>query len=184
MDIRTLCLGVLTAGESSGYEIKKALQEEFGLFMEVSHSSIYPALGELLQEGLVSCTEVRQEGKPDKKVYRLTEPGRQAFIEGLVRSPARHRLRSEFLTVLVFSQFLPPQRLRQILDERTEEFRQHRRQAMECLHDPSAALPAGARFAAGLGDVALKAIIDYIETNRGWLEEAAGTELQSHEETR
>lgn len=184
MDTRTLCLGVLADGEASGYEIKKSLQEEFGLLMDVSHSSIYPALNDLLQEGLVSCLEVRQEGKPDKKIYRLTDAGERALAEGLARSPARHKLRSEFLSVLIFVEYLPPERLRQILDERHEEFRQQLGLAAPYLDDRSEEVSVGVRFVSGLGSAVLRAVIDYIDTNRGWLERAAGSKLPAEEETR
>lgn len=173
MDIRTLCLGILTAGKASGYEIKKTLEENFGYFMDVSHGSIYPALAALLDEGLVSVQEVKQEGKPDKKVYALTEAGKQAFVDGLTRSPARHRLRSEFLTVLVFAHFLPPQRLTEVLDERLREFQELRQLAANCGQHCEQPLPPGVKFAAGLGEVTSKAAADYIAANRGWLEAAA-----------
>lgn len=184
MDTRTLCLGVLAGGEASGYEIKKALQEEFGLLMEVSHSSIYPALNELLHEGMVSCLEVRQEGKPDKKIYRLTDAGERALAEGLARSPARHKLRSEFLSVLMFAEFLPADRLRKILDERQDEFRHQLGLAAPYLGDTSEDASIGVRFVSGLGDAVLRAVIDYIDTNRGWLEAAAGSKLPSKGESR
>jgi PadR family transcriptional regulator AphA len=173
MDIRTLCLGVLTTDEASGYEIKKTLEENFGYFMDVSHGSIYPALAALLDEGLVSVQEVKQEGKPDKKVYALTDSGRAAFVEGLARSPARHRLRSEFLTVLVFANFLPAQRLREVLDARTSEFEQMHKLATDCGAGCSQPLPPGVRFAAGFGAAVTRAAADYIAANRDWLEASA-----------
>ena len=43
MNVRTLCLGVLSAGEASGYEIKKEIEEGlFSHFIEASYGSIYP----------------------------------------------------------------------------------------------------------------------------------------------
>lgn len=169
MDTRTLCLGVLTQGPASGYEIKKAIEEHFGYFLEVSHSSIYPALAELLKEGMVSCEEVQQAGKPDKKVYGLTDAGRKAFVDGLVRSPGRHRIRSEFLILLFFAEYLPPARLVALLNERVSEFDQLLSHAENCCQGEGG-LSAGTRFAAGLGHAALSAAAAYIRDNRGWLE--------------
>ncbi|MCZ6511637.1 MAG: PadR family transcriptional regulator, partial [Alphaproteobacteria bacterium] len=49
MDTKTLCLGVLTHGDASGYEIKKALEDgPFGHIQEIGFGSIYPALAKLL----------------------------------------------------------------------------------------------------------------------------------------
>ena len=42
MDVRTLCLGVLSMGSASGYEIKKRLENGFGHFYDASFGSIYP----------------------------------------------------------------------------------------------------------------------------------------------
>ena len=182
MDIRTLCLGILTAGEASGYEIKKTLEEHFSFFMDVSHGSIYPALATLLDEGALSVREVKQEGKPDKKVYALTDTGRAIFAEGLARSPARHRVRSEFLAVLVFAQYLPPARLSEILDQRAADFHELHRIASDsqgmCGQQP---MPPGVRFATGLGEAITRAAIEYIAANRNWLEEAVRQNSPSSE---
>jgi len=168
MDTRTLCLGLLTRGEASGYEIKQAVEQEFGHFLAISHSAIYPALAELNRDGLVTYTTVPQAQRPAKKVYRLTDSGQQAFRDGLAQSPGRHRVRSEFIALLVFGDYLPAQRLHELLDERCAEFSELLRL---CREDCSEA-PASARFAAGLGEAMLAAGLSYMEANRGWLEAA------------
>lgn len=173
MDTRTLCLGILTKGPATGYEIKKAVEEHFGYFLDVSHSSIYPALADMREQGLVECEAVRQEGKPDKKVYHLTGPGREALVEGLSRSPGRHRVRSEFVGLLIFSEFLPAGRIRELIDERLAEWRGMRALA-DCPPDALGSDNPGVRFSAGLCDAILAAGIDYLERNRGWLEAAVG----------
>ena len=61
MDIRTLCLGVLSFGAASGYEIKKRVERSFGSFFDASFGSIYPALNGLTRDGFVSCTAEVQE---------------------------------------------------------------------------------------------------------------------------
>ena len=68
MNVRTLCLGVLSAGEASGYQIKKEIEEGlFSHFIDASYGSIYPALTQLAGEGLVTVRAEEQSGKPDKK---------------------------------------------------------------------------------------------------------------------
>ena len=76
MNVRTLCLGILTTGEASGYEIKKEIEEGlFSHFIDASYGSIYPALTQLAGEGLVTVRAEEQSGKPDKKVYAITPKG-------------------------------------------------------------------------------------------------------------
>jgi DNA-binding PadR family transcriptional regulator len=88
MDAKTLCLGVLAKGDASGYEIKKAFEEgPFAHIHPTSFGSIYPALAKLTDEGLVSCTELAQDKRPDKKVYAMTESGRRALVTELGPRP-------------------------------------------------------------------------------------------------
>lgn len=109
MDAKTLCLGVLALGEASGYEIRKQFEEgPFAYFHETSFGSIYPALTSLAEQGLVVGRVVEQSGKPDKKVYSITEAGRAAFRAALHRPPAFDRIRSESLYMLFFAEWLDP----------------------------------------------------------------------------
>ena len=55
MDVKTLCLGVLSRGAASGYEIKKQCEEgPFAHFYAAGFGSIYPALNSLLNDRLIS----------------------------------------------------------------------------------------------------------------------------------
>ena len=68
MDIKTLCLGVLSRCDATGYEIKKAFEEgPFGHIHAASFGAIYPALGALSDAGMVLGTEMAQEKRPDRR---------------------------------------------------------------------------------------------------------------------
>ena len=118
MDVKSLCLGVLSLGDMSGYEIKKHFELAFSHFFTAGYGSIYPALATLTQQGLVECTSVPQEKRPDKKVYRATEAGRAALLECLTSSAPSHKIRSAFFVLLYFANLLPPGRLDDVLDQR------------------------------------------------------------------
>jgi len=79
MDVKTVCLGMLTDGAASGYDLKKQFESSFAHFFAAGYGSIYPALSSLADKGLVSCEQVPQEGKPDRKVYEITDDGK-AFL--------------------------------------------------------------------------------------------------------
>src|SRR3546814_13530763 len=82
MDAKTLCLGVLSRGAASGYEIKKAFEEgPFSHFHQASFGSIYPALNALSADGLVAGRAQAQQKRPAKKIYSLTPKGRNARLE-------------------------------------------------------------------------------------------------------
>jgi PadR family transcriptional regulator AphA len=124
LDTRTLCLAVLSMGAASGYEIRKRVEEVFSRFIDVAPSGIYAALKLLDREGLVSATVVPQEGRPNKTVYTLLDTGREALAASLRASEGRHRIRSEMVTLLMFADLLPPEKLRDVLAHRMVELEQ------------------------------------------------------------
>ena len=83
MDVKTVCLGMLTDGDASGYDLKKHFECSFGHFFPAGYGSIYPALATLARNGLVEFEEIPQDGKPDRKVYSITEKGREELMRGL-----------------------------------------------------------------------------------------------------
>ena len=50
MDVKTVCLGMLSDGEASGYDLKKQFESSFGHFFAAGFGSIYPALSSLADE--------------------------------------------------------------------------------------------------------------------------------------
>ncbi len=107
MNVRTLCLGFLSSGEASGYEIKKGIEDGmFSHFIDASFGSIYPALTQLTTEGLLTVRAEEQTGKPDKKVYAITEQGRHALARAIsVLYAAKDKFKSEFLFQMLLHQF-------------------------------------------------------------------------------
>src|SRR5713226_8826002 len=117
MDVRTICHGILTRGDATGYEIKKLFDEDgYQHFVEASFGSIYPALSRLTEDGLVSVREEAQEKRPDRKVYSITRAGRAAFLTALMKPLPEDRHRSPFIFAMLFSHLLPPEHTRAMLD--------------------------------------------------------------------
>ena len=117
MDVRTICLGILTRGDATGYEIKKLFEDDgYQHFVEASFGSIYPALNRLTDEGYVSVREESQEKRPDRKVYSITPAGRTAFIASLLKPLPEDRHRSPFVFAMLFADLLPPARVSGMLD--------------------------------------------------------------------
>ncbi len=161
MDVKTLCLGVLSRSDASGYEIKKQLEEEpFAHFHGAGFGSIYPALGKLLEDGHVRCTDVEQEKRPDKKVYSLTPQGRLALVRALSQEPAPDTLRSDFLFILFFAHLLSADQVEDLLAARAAEYRARVARMEECAGEPMA---AGEAFVHGLGLAYYRLVVDYID---------------------
>lgn len=83
-------LGILDAGAGSGYDIKKAIEYEIGFYYKISNGQIYPTLGILASKGYATVDIEKNEGKPDRKVYSITETGREIFREWLLRPVNYH----------------------------------------------------------------------------------------------
>ncbi len=163
MDVRTLCLGVLSEDGASGYEIKKKLEQTYSHFFQASFGSIYPALNRLTEEGLVSCTEQAQDKRPDKKVYHLTTKGRLALVEQLAVPPGPDRIRSEFLVTMLFAGLLPPRFLDEVIDEHLERHREKIARIEACSVEADS---AGKLFVMGYGLAVYRAVVAYVEENR------------------
>jgi PadR family transcriptional regulator, regulatory protein AphA len=158
MNVRTLCLGVLSTGEASGYEIKKDIEDGmFSHFIDASFGSIYPALTQLAGEGLLTVRAEEQTGKPDKKVYAITETGRAALARSIAVLPAKDKYKSEFLFQMLLHQFITPSVMVAAIDKQLSDLNHDLARIAECkcTEQPH----AGARFVADYGEAVLTAAV-------------------------
>jgi PadR family transcriptional regulator AphA len=87
VSLRFFILGLLTQQPMSGYDVKRFLKGLSWLIGSPSGGSLYPILRALRQEGLVTVEIVPGLDKPPKKVYSITEAGRQQ-LQAWVDQPA------------------------------------------------------------------------------------------------
>ena len=106
---RYALLGMLTYSPMSGYDMKKVSDHSIGHFWNENYGNIYPVLRKMEAEGLVTMIREDQEGAPAKKVYTITEAGREELVSWL-RRPAGHMiLRDELLLQVFFGQWTDPE---------------------------------------------------------------------------
>lgn len=79
--MEALALGALDAGPAHGYEIARRIKATSDAALAVGEGLLYPALHGLERDGFVEAEWMPQEGKPNRKVYRLTESGRGALAK-------------------------------------------------------------------------------------------------------
>ena len=140
-------LGLLFEQEMHGYEIRRRLRDELGLFANISFGSLYPALSRLERSGAVTVTEstgaasapipatgslggeragmrVRRSGaslgtKRSRKVYRITQQGRVLFEQLLEgEEPAGADDARSFGLRLAFARHLAPSARLALLERR------------------------------------------------------------------
>ena len=169
MDVKTVCLGLLMDKEYTGYEIQKLLKDEWlSLFFEASYGSIYPALNRLTEDQLVSCTEQTQDGRPDKKIYRITENGRQVFLESLLEPVTEDKYRSDFMARIFFSDNLPRMLIKRLLDER---IRHHEAELTKLDALDAGTMNNGEAFLQSWGRLFHESALGFIKQNRHMLED-------------
>jgi PadR family transcriptional regulator AphA len=96
-------LGMLSITPSgSGYELHKAIQENFGSFWGESYGQIYPALKQLAAEGLIEPCKPASAPKKRRQEYLLTDAGRVCLREWLALPFQNDPPRNEFLLKLFF----------------------------------------------------------------------------------
>ncbi len=99
---RFALLGLLSLGPSSGYGLKKLMEQSIAHFWSESYGQIYPTLRRLEAERLASRRREAGRGRPDRQVYALTPAGRRE-LERWLALPARFEPpRSELLLRLFF----------------------------------------------------------------------------------
>lgn len=101
-------LGLLAAGQKSGYDIKKEIEEKLSHFWSASYGHLYPVLESLRQRDLVERRREEQEGRPARYVYSLTEDGWQALREWFARPAEYAKPRNELLLRVFFGEFTEP----------------------------------------------------------------------------
>lgn len=69
-------LVALCEQSGSGYELARRFDRSIGYFWAATHQQIYRTLRAMEDDGWVHATPVTQQGRPDKKVYTVSEAGR------------------------------------------------------------------------------------------------------------
>jgi DNA-binding PadR family transcriptional regulator len=115
-------LGLLTRGEKSGYDLRKAAEGSVGYFWTPAKSRIYAILPRLVDAGLVRRRDVPQSRRPDKQLYRLTPRGDEALRRWIGQGDLEPETSRNTLLVKVFFGELaePEQILEQIRQRRVE----------------------------------------------------------------
>src|SRR5207344_2512313 len=99
--MRELFLALLSADRAHGYELKQSLDQEFGdLLPALNAGQIYVTLGRLERDGLVAGHAVPGDGR-GKRVYELTDAGREALMAWIDAPVSGRRIKDEFFMKLV-----------------------------------------------------------------------------------
>ena len=85
----------LTERSGSGYELARRFGKSIGYFWSATHQQIYRVLKRMDEAGWVEVEEVSQDGRPDKKVYRVSESGREELARWIAEPSEPNEIRNE-----------------------------------------------------------------------------------------
>jgi DNA-binding PadR family transcriptional regulator len=103
VSIRHLILGLLNQRSMSGYDIKRLLESLRWLIDSPSFGSIYPILRSLREDDLVTMEEVLRQSKSPRKIYTITESGREVLQEWVDQSITSGASLKAFVTRLILA---------------------------------------------------------------------------------
>ena len=84
---RYFILGLLIKRAMSGYGIRRFLKSLGWLIGNPSFGTIYPALHALLKDNLATVEVVPHPNRPARRIYTITEAGKQALQEWIAQPP-------------------------------------------------------------------------------------------------
>lgn len=80
MSLDHVILGWLSTGPGSGYDLVRAMDFGVNWFWSAPHSQIYPKLKSLEERGLVYSESTVVGERLEKRVYSITDAGRQEMV--------------------------------------------------------------------------------------------------------
>jgi DNA-binding PadR family transcriptional regulator len=115
MSIRYAILGLLQDQASTGYELKKVFEQSDFLYWTGNNNQVYRTLLELQREGHVTCETLPGENAPPRKVYTVTQTGKDELAAWIVSDPEPPEYHKSFLVRLAWADRLSDSELADIL---------------------------------------------------------------------
>ncbi|MET9899043.1 PadR family transcriptional regulator [Streptomyces sp. NPDC006446] len=102
MALRNAVLAALLEGEASGYDLAKGFDASVANFWMATPQQLYRELDRMESDGLIEARLVRQERRPNKRVFSLTEAGLDT-LAAFTAGPARPTAIRDELMVKVYA---------------------------------------------------------------------------------
>lgn len=114
-------LVVLASEPRSGYDVSKQFDESLGCYWKASQQQVYRELAKMEQQGWVHFETIPQVGKPDKKIYHLTEQGQQELMKWFAMPTEPTPIREDLLVKVLAGPYIPRKLLLKELHHRRQK---------------------------------------------------------------
>lgn len=131
-------LGLLAQEPRHGYDLKNAFETMLGGTWPLNVGQVYTTLSRLERDGLVESQVVPQDLLPDRKVYSLTQVGRDELELWLAQSTeGTIRLKDEFFIKLLVRQLVASDGASALIWEQRQVYIQKLAQLTALQDDPA-----------------------------------------------
>lgn len=169
MSLDHAILGFLREQAMSGYDLKTlGFDHDAEHFWTADQAQIYRTLDRLEGRGWVRSKRRRQQTRPDRKVYSLTQSGSEELDRWVATTSPPAPLREPFLIQLRFASGLPDDELLGLLRARRSAL-QHR---LDSLRERVSAEGRGTSREAVLNRLTLEAAVASTRSTIDWLDDS------------
>ncbi|MCD4672393.1 MAG: PadR family transcriptional regulator [Anaerolineaceae bacterium] len=124
MSLEHAILGFLTYRPLSGYDLKKFFDESVRHFWSATQSQIYRTLARMSETGWIEMEHIEQEDRPDRKVYHITNEGRDELRHWLTTPLDLPAIRHKWLVQVFFADQLSDEETITLFEAHAERLRQ------------------------------------------------------------
>lgn len=109
MALNYIVLTALSIRKATGYDLTKDIPDLLGSRWETCHKQIYRALSLMHDKGWLSYEVESQTGKPDRKIYTITDWGHEALSEWFQKPISYPNTRDELSAKLMGCNLYSPE---------------------------------------------------------------------------
>ena len=102
MSLPHALLGLLNYRPATGYDLKATFTNSIHFFWDATLPQIYRTLKQMEGNGWLKCTVEHQDGKPNRKVYHVTDTGKEELQRWLAEPLEMPEPRSAMLIKVFF----------------------------------------------------------------------------------
>jgi len=125
MSIAHAILVSLVTCPQSGYDLAKKFDGSVGFFWKATHQQIYRELTKLEELGWLIPQTIAQEGRPDKKLFSLSELG-QENLKKWISQPCDISPNKEEILVKIYAGYLVTPRILELEISRHQQLHQQK----------------------------------------------------------
>lgn len=104
----------------SGYDLWKEFTECTSHYWQASQQQVYRELSKLETQGAIAPEVVSQEGRPDKKLYRITTVGKEILTAWIAEPSSPMAVREDLLVKVLAGHLVSPEVMIQELQRRRQ----------------------------------------------------------------